>query len=90
MKTCAIQRLLELKDYTKASEAFAEEAKNPDAQTCDGRSWPPNSAKANSLKLRIFVGVRLPDSEGPPSEEKNAWKHLQLLTASKHCKQTDC
>jgi hypothetical protein len=79
----------ELKDYGKASAAFAEGSKNPDAQIWMKIMAAKIAAEGESLSTSIFLWNEVYQSTKDPQVKENALTHLQLLRAEQDCKQLD-
>jgi hypothetical protein len=79
----------ELKDYVKASTAFAEGSKNPDAQIWMKIMAARIAAEGESLQTSIFLWNEVYQTAKDPQVKENALTHLQLLAAEQDCKQLD-
>jgi hypothetical protein len=79
----------ELKDYAKASAAFAEGSKNPDAQIWMKIMAAKIAAEGESLQTSIFLWSEVYQTTKDPQVKENALIHLQLLRAEQDCKQLD-
>jgi hypothetical protein len=79
----------ELKDYPKASAAFAEGSKNPDAQIWMKIMAAKIAAEGESLSTSIFLWNEVYQTTKDPQVRANAMSHLQLLSAEQDCKQLD-
>jgi hypothetical protein len=79
----------ELKDYAKASAAFAEGSKNPDAQIWMKIMAAKIAAEGESLATSIFLWTEVYQTAKDPKVKENALTHLQLLRAAQDCKQLD-
>jgi hypothetical protein len=79
----------ELKDYAKASAAFAEGSKNPDAQIWMKIMAAKIAAEGESLQTSIFLWNEVYQTAKDPQVKANALTHLQLLAAEQDCKQLD-
>jgi tetratricopeptide (TPR) repeat protein len=79
----------ELKDYAKASAAFAEGSKNPDAQIWMKIMAARIAAEGESLQTSIFLWSEVYQTTKDPQVKENALTHLQLLGAEQDCKQLD-
>jgi len=79
----------ELKDYAKASAAFAEGSKNPDAQIWMKIMAARIAAEGESLQTSIFLWNEVYQTTKDPQVKENALTHLQLLRADQDCKQLD-
>ena len=79
----------ELKDYAKASAAFAEGSKNPDAQIWMKIMAARIAAEGESLSTSIFLWSEVYQTAKDPQVKENALTHLQLLRVTQDCKQLD-
>lgn len=79
----------ELKDYAKASEAFAEGSKNPDSLVWMKVMAAKIAAEGESLSTSLFLWNEIYQSTKDPLVKENALKHLHLLQAEVDCKQID-
>jgi hypothetical protein len=79
----------ELKDYARASAAFAEGSKNPDAQIWMKIMAAKIAAEGESLQTSIFLWNEVYQTAKDPQVKENALTHLQLLAAEQDCKQLD-
>jgi len=79
----------DLKDYQKASAAFQEGSKNPDAQIWMKVMAARVAAEGESFETSMFLWKDIYDSTADPAVKKNALQHLQLLRAREDCKQID-
>lgn len=79
----------ELKDYTKASAAFAEGSKNPESQIWMKIMAAKIAAEGQSLQTSIFLWNEVYETTKDPQVKENALSHLQLLRAEQDCKQLD-
>jgi len=79
----------ELKDYAKASAAFAEGSKNPDSQIWMKIMAAKIAAEGQSLQTSIFLWNEVYQTTKDPQVKENARTHLQLLGAEQDCKQLD-
>jgi hypothetical protein len=79
----------ELKDYAKASAAFAEGSKNPDAQIWMKIMAAKIAAEGESLSTSIFLWSEVYQTTKDPQVKENALTHLQLLRVTQDCKQLD-
>jgi tetratricopeptide (TPR) repeat protein len=80
---------LDLRDYTKASEAFLEGSKNPKA-----REWMKILAakvaeEGQSRGVSQFLWQQVVDSTADPRIRKNAVRHLQSLKAEEDIEQLE-
>jgi hypothetical protein len=79
----------DLKDYKKASEAFLEGSKQPNAQLWMKVMAAKVAAEGESLETSVFLWKDIYNSASDPSIKKNALVHLQLLKAKEDCRQLD-
>ncbi len=79
----------ELKDYAKASAAFAEGSKNRDAQIWMKIMAAKIAAEGESLQTSIFLWNEVYESAKDPQVKENALTHLRLLRVEQDCKQLD-
>jgi len=79
----------DLKDYQKASAAFLEGSKKPNAQLWMKVMAARVAAEGESFETSMFLWKDIYDSTLDPSVKKNALQHLQLLKAKEDCKQID-
>ena len=79
----------DLKDYQKASEAFLEGSKKPNAQIWMKVMAAKIAAEGESLSTSVFLWKDIYESASDPAVKKNALLHLQLLKAREDCKQID-
>jgi tetratricopeptide (TPR) repeat protein len=79
----------ELKDYAKASAAFSEGSKNPDAQIWMKIMAARIAAEGESLQTSIFLWNEVYQTTKDPQVKENALVHLQLLGVEQDCKQLD-
>jgi len=79
----------DLKDYQKASEAFLEGSKKPNAQLWMRVMAAKIAAEGESFATSAFLWKDIYDSTADPSVKKNALLHLQLLKVKEDCKQLD-
>jgi hypothetical protein len=79
----------DLKDYQKASEAFLEGSKKPDAQIWMKIMAAKIAAEGESFSTSAFLWKDIYDSALDPAIKKNALLHLKLLRAKEDCKQLD-
>ncbi len=79
----------DLKDYQKASEAFLEGSKKPNAQVWMKVMAAKVAAEGESFATSMFLWKDIYDSTPDPSVKKNALLHLQLLKVNEDCKQLD-
>ena len=79
----------DLKDYKKASEAFLEGSKRPNAQIWMKVMAARIAAEGESFETSAFLWQDIYDSTSDPSIKKNAKLHLQLLKVREDCSQLD-
>jgi len=79
----------ELKDYVKASAAFEEGSKDPDAQIWMKIMAAKIAAEGESLSTSIFLWKEVYETAKDPLVKENALTHLRLLRAEQDCKQLD-
>ncbi len=79
----------ELKDYTKASAAFAEGSKNPGALIWMKIMAAKIAAEGESLSTSVFLWNEVYETAKDPLVKDNALKHLQMLRAEEDRKQLD-
>jgi tetratricopeptide (TPR) repeat protein len=79
----------DLKDYKKASEAFLEGSKKPNAQVWMKVMAAHIAAEGESFSTSFFLWTDIFESASDPSVKKNALIQLQLLKAKEECKQLD-
>jgi hypothetical protein len=79
----------DLKDYQKASEAFLEGSKKPNAQLWMKVMAARIAAEGESFATSVFLWKDIYASTADPSVKKNALLHLQLLKVKEDCKQLD-
>jgi tetratricopeptide (TPR) repeat protein len=79
----------DLKDYQKASEAFLEGSKRPNAQIWMRVMAARIAAEGESFETSAFLWQDIYDSTSDPAIKKNAKLHLQLLKVREDCRQLD-
>jgi len=79
----------DLKDYQKASAAFLEGSRKPNALVWMKIMAAKVAAEGESLETSLFLWKDIYDSTADPSVKKNALMHLQLLTVKEDCKRLD-
>jgi hypothetical protein len=79
----------DLKDYPKASEAFLEGSKKPNAQLWMKVMAAKVAAEGESFDTSVFLWKDIYNSTADPTVKKNALLHLQLLKAREDCRQID-
>jgi hypothetical protein len=77
----------DLKDYQKASAAFLEGSKNPNAQLWMKVMAAKVAAEGESFETSMFLWKDIYNSTSDPEIKKNALVHLQLLKVKEDCKQ---
>ena len=79
----------ELKDYTRASAAFAEGSRRPDSQIWMKVMAAKIASEGESLQTSIFLWNEVYQTTKDPQVKENALTHLQLLRVEQDCKQLD-
>jgi len=79
----------DLKDYKKASDAFLEGSKRPNAQLWMKVMAAKVAAEGESLETSVFLWKDIYNSTSDPIVKKNALMHLQLLKVKEDCRQLD-
>jgi tetratricopeptide (TPR) repeat protein len=79
----------DLKDYQKASEAFLEGSKKPNAQVWMKIMAAKIAAEGESFSTSMFLWKDIYESSSDPMIKKNALLRLKLLKAKEDCKQLD-
>jgi hypothetical protein len=79
----------DLKDYQKASAAFLEGSKRPNAQVWMKVMAARVAAEGESYETSMFLWKDIYDSAVDPAVKKNALQHMQLLRVREDCKQID-
>jgi tetratricopeptide (TPR) repeat protein len=79
----------DLKDYAKASEAFLQGSKEPNAQVWMKVMAAKVAAEGESFATSMFLWKDIYDSTVDPSVKENALLHMQLLRVQEDCKQLD-
>jgi hypothetical protein len=77
----------DLKDYTKASQAFYEGSKKPGAHIWMKTMAAKIAAEGESFSTSIFLWKEVYETAKDPQVKQNAMTHLQLLTAQEDCRQ---
>jgi hypothetical protein len=77
----------DMKDYKKASEAFLEGSKNPDAQVWMKVMAAKIAAEGESFSTSVFLWRDLYENTKDPLLKSNALTHLQLLQVQMDCAQ---
>jgi hypothetical protein len=80
---------IHMKDYAKASAAFLEGSKNPQAYDWMKVMAARIAEKGDSRATSMFLWNELYQSTKSPEIKKNALAHLQLLRAEADCEQLD-
>jgi hypothetical protein len=78
-----------LKDYPKASAAFLEGSKKPEAMIWMKVMAARIAAEGESLQTSIFLWNEVYQTAKDPTVKKNAERHLHLLQVEQDCKQID-
>jgi tetratricopeptide (TPR) repeat protein len=79
----------DLKDYQKASAAFLEGSRRPNAQLWMKVMAAKVAAEGESFETSMFLWKDIYNSAVDPSVKKNALLHMQLLKVKEDCKQLD-
>ena len=79
----------DLKDYKKASEAFLEGSKSPNAQMFMKVMAAKIAAEGESFSTSYFLWKDVYETAADPIVKKNAFMHLQLLIVREDCKKLD-
>ena len=79
----------DLKDYQKASEAFLEGSKKPNAQVWMKVMAAKVAAEGESFATSMFLWKDIYDSTVDPSVKENALLHLRSLRVKEDCKHLD-
>jgi hypothetical protein len=79
----------DVKDYQKASEAFLEGSKKPNAQLWMKVMAAKIAAEGESFATSVFLWKDIYASTTDPSVKKSALLHLQLLKVKEDCNQLD-
>jgi hypothetical protein len=79
----------DLKDYQKASEAFLEGSKKPNAQVWMKVMAAKVAAEGESFATSMFLWKDIYDSTVDPTVKKSALSHLRLLRVKEDCKHLD-
>jgi hypothetical protein len=80
---------IHMKDYAKASAAFLEGSKNPQAYDWMKVMAARIAEKGDSRATSMFLWSELYQSTKDPAIKQNAQVHLQLLRAEADCEQLD-
>jgi tetratricopeptide (TPR) repeat protein len=78
-----------LKDYPKASAAFLEGSKNPNAQIWMKVLAAKVADKGETRETSGFLWNEIYNSTSDPDVKKNALMHLQLMQSQSDCEQLD-
>jgi tetratricopeptide (TPR) repeat protein len=78
-----------LKDYPKASKAFEDGSKIPQAQVWMKVMAAKIAEEGESLETSIFLWQQVAETATDPEVRENAKSHLQLLRAQEDCRQID-
>jgi tetratricopeptide (TPR) repeat protein len=79
----------DVKDYKKASEAFLEGSKNPQAHIWMKVMAAKIAAEGESFSTSFFLWKDIYETATDPLIKRNALVHLQLLRAKEDCRQLD-
>lgn len=79
----------DLKDYAKASQAFVDGSKNPNAKIWMKVMAAKIAAEGESFETSAFLWHDVYQSATDPDTKQGALEHLQLLQAQQDCKQLD-
>jgi len=79
----------DLKDYQKASEAFLEGSKSPQALIWMKIMAARIAAEGESYETSVFLWNDIYRNSNDPQVRKNAETHLQLLKVKEDCRQID-
>ena len=79
----------DLKDYKKASDAFLEGSKKPNALLWMKVMAAKVAAEGESLETSVFLWKDIYNTTSDASVKKNALMHLQLLKVKEDCRQLD-
>jgi tetratricopeptide (TPR) repeat protein len=79
----------DMKDYQKASEAFLEGSKIPNAQLWMKVMAAKIAAEGESFATSMFLWKDIYESTTDPAVKENALMRLQLLRAQEDCRQID-
>jgi len=78
-----------LKDYSKAAEAFLEGSKKPDALIWMKAMAAKIAAEGESPSTSVFLWNEVYTTTKDPQIKKNAERHLRLLKVQQDCRQID-
>ena len=79
----------DLKDYSKASEAFLEGSKKPGALVWMKIMAARVAAEGESFETSMFLWKDIYDTSQDPSIKENALRHMQLLRVKEDCRHID-
>jgi tetratricopeptide (TPR) repeat protein len=79
----------DMKDYQKASEAFLEGSKKPNAQVWMKVMAAKIAAEGESYATSVFLWKDIYETTTDPEVKENAQMHLKLLKVREDCKQLD-
>jgi tetratricopeptide (TPR) repeat protein len=79
----------DMKDYQRASEAFLEGSKRPNAQLWMKVMAAKIASEGESFATSMFLWKDIYESTTDPAIKENALMHLQLLGAQEDCRQID-
>jgi tetratricopeptide (TPR) repeat protein len=79
----------DLRDYAKASAAFADGSKNPKSLIWMKVMAAKIAAEGESFSTSVFLWNDVYQSTKDPDVKKNALMHLQLLKVQQDCRQLD-
>jgi tetratricopeptide (TPR) repeat protein len=79
----------DLKDYQKASEAFLEGSKKPDAQVWMKVMAAKIATEGASYETSVFLWKDIYETSKDPDIKANAQMHLKLLRVQEDCKRLD-
>jgi hypothetical protein len=79
----------DMKDYPKASNAFYEGSKNPNALIWMKVMAAKIAAEGNSTETSVFLWRDVYNNTKDPEIKENALTHLQLLRSEEDCRQLD-
>ena len=79
----------DMKDYPKASAAFYEGSKNPNALFWMKVMAARIATEGDSIETSTFLWQDVYNTTSDPSLKENALNHLQLLRAQEDCKRID-
>src|SRR5271154_109162 len=79
----------DMKNYAKASQAFLDGSKNPNAQLWMKVMAAKIAAEGESFETSAFLWHDVYQSATDPNTKQGALEHLQLVQAKQDCKQLD-